>query len=317
MTRRLASVTLALGLCLAAQSAHADALLRSRVIVEGESVTLGDLFDNIGDKGEKVVLRAPAPGARVTLDSEWLHRVATANGIGWHSQDLFAQAVVERAAQTVGRDQLTALLQTALAAKGAPEESLIETEGRPLAMLVPANSAAQIAVRDLFYDRDSGRFTASIAAIDQGRDVARLPVAGKLVPCAMVPVAAHPIARGDMIGASDLRLQKMRQEEVRPAMITDEGALVGMTAKLNLRAGVAIGVADIQKPMAVTRGATVTMVLVQGGMLLTAQGRALDQGALGDVIRLSNTKTNLTVEGTIDGTNHVRVTLNGAIALAK
>lgn len=318
MFRRLASFTVIIGVCLAAQAARADALLRNRVVVEGDMVTLADLFDNVGEKGQKVVLRAPAPGGRVTLDNEWLHRVAASNGIAWHPQDLFAEAIVERAAQTIGREQLTALLMGALGERGAPEDSLIETEGsRPLALMVPLNGSAQIAIRDLYYDRDSGRFTATIAAKDQERDITRLAVAGKLVPCAMIPVPTHPIARGDMIGAADLRLVKMRQEEVRPSMIGDEGALIGMTAKQNLRQGAPIGVADIQKPLAVTRGAMVTMVLSQGGMLLTAQGRALDQGSLGEVVRLSNVKTNLTVEGTIDGTNHVRVTLNGALALAK
>jgi flagella basal body P-ring formation protein FlgA len=83
-----------------------------------------------------------------------------------------------------------------------------------------------------------------------------------------------------------------------------------------LRANLPVPEGDLQRPLAVTRGAMVTLVLNYSGMALTAQGRSMDQGSLGDTIRVTNTHSNMTVEGVIDGTNRVRVSLTGPVALA-
>jgi flagella basal body P-ring formation protein FlgA len=126
----------------------------------------------------------------------------------------------------------------------------------------------------------------------------------------------HAIARGDTVTAEDLTTLKVREDLLRPATITDPGAIVGMAAKVALRANQPVGNADLQKPLAVSRGALVTLVLNSHGMALTALGRAMDQGSLGDTVRVTNTHSNLTVEGVIDGTNRVRVMLNGPVAMA-
>ena len=141
-------------------------------------------------------------------------------------------------------------------------------------------------------------------------------VAGKLYPTIEVPVLTRVIARGDTVLAQDIAMVRMRQDQLRPALITDPGAIVGMAAKVALRANQPIANGDLQKPLAVARGAMVTLVLNYHGMALTAQGRAIDQGSLGDTVRVTNTHSNMTVEGVIDGTNRVRVSLTGPVALA-
>lgn len=314
MTRRLA--VLALFLLTAASPVAAEVLLRPRVIVEGNMVTLGDLFDNVGEKAGIPVMRAPAPGQRINVDNDWLAHVALINALTWHPRGLFEDAVIERAGVTISHDQIMASVHSALQAKGAPADSLIETDDHNGQMVVPVGIAAQIQVRDLFYDRDAKRFSASVAVTDQGRDAARMMVSGHLVPTVQLPILVRNVNRGDLVEAADIGWLRMREAEVRATMVTDIGQIVGMTAKQTLRTGQPLAITDLQKPLAVTRGALVTMVLAHGGMTLSAQGRAMDQGSLGEVIRVTNTHSNLTVEATIDGTNHVRVSLTGNVALA-
>jgi flagella basal body P-ring formation protein FlgA len=178
-------------------------------------------------------------------------------------------------------------------------------------MVVATNAVADISVRDLFYDRAGKRFSATIAAGDS-----RLPVAGHLFTTVEVPVLNHAIGRGETLSAEDITMTHLREDQLRPSQITDPGAIVGMAAKVALRANQPIANGDLQKPLAVARGAMVTLVLNYHGMALTAQGRAVDQGSLGDTVRVTNTHSNMTVEGVIDGTNRVRVSLTGPIALA-
>ncbi len=51
----------------------------------------------------------------------------------------------------------------------------------------------------------------------------------------------------------------------------------------------------------------VTMTLETGQMQLTAQGRALDNGAAGDVVRIMNTSSNQVIEGVVQGLRTVSV----------
>jgi flagella basal body P-ring formation protein FlgA len=305
--------------CVLPQPATADALLHTRVVVESDSVTLGDLFDNAGERANQVVLHAPAPGSRVTLDSDWLQHVALVNGLSWHPRGLFEDAVVERAGETIGNEQILAALQDALRRQGAPEDCAIETDGHPPHLVVAAGLGATIEIRDLFYDATARRFTASLVVASGaggGRDLTRLALSGRVFATVLVPVLSHPMGRGEVVRTRDLTWQKLRPEQLRPMVLTDADQLVGQVARQTLRAGMPLTEGDLQKPLAVNRGAMVTMVLSYGGMALTAQGRALDQGSLGDVIRVTNEHSNLTVEGTIIGPNQLRVSLNGTIAFA-
>lgn len=313
MIKRFVLSLLVLGAALsgAAPAAAAGALLRAHVLVDGPMVTLGDLFDNVGDKANVQVLRAPPPGTHITVDTDWLTHVALVNDVSWKPRDLFDEAVIERTGLTIGRDQITTKVLSALEERGAPADSTVELESRTQQMVVATDQSAQLAVRDLFYDRAANRFSATLVAGDS-----RLMVAGRLFPTVEVPVLNHAIGRGDVVAAQDITMVRLRQDQLRPAIVTDPGAIVGMAAKVALRANLPVTEADLQHPLAVTRGALVTLTLNYRGMALTAQGRAVDQGSLGDTVRVTNTHSNLTVEGVIDGTNQVRVSLTGPVALA-
>ena len=313
MIKRLAlATTILIGtLTAAAPAAAAGALLRNHVLVDGPMVTLGDLFDNAGERANVQILRSPPPGQHITVDTDWLTHVALVNGVSWKPRDLFDEADIERIGQVIGRDQIAANLQAALVQRGAPADFTIELESRNQQMVVATDAAANISVRDLFYDRAGKRFSATIAAGDS-----RLPVSGRLYTTVEVPVLNHAVGRGETVIAEDITMLHLREDQLRPAVLTDPGAIVGMAAKIALRANQPLANGDLQKPLAVARGAMVTLVLNYHGMALTAQGRAIDQGSLGDTVRVTNTHSNMTVEGMIDGTNRVRVSLSGPVALA-
>ncbi|MAJ65569.1 MAG: hypothetical protein CBB62_15160 [Micavibrio sp. TMED2] len=64
---------------------RADAAeIRQRVVVEGDQVTLGDLFDGIStEQLEQKVSPAPAPGRRAVFDYRTLGRLARAYRVSW------------------------------------------------------------------------------------------------------------------------------------------------------------------------------------------------------------------------------------------
>ncbi len=314
MTRLL--LPLALAFSLVAPSAYAGALLRPNVVVDGEVVKLGDLFDNVGAKADVAIARSPAPGRRATLDADWLQRVANMNGVDWHAQNVFEQAVVERSGVAVTHDQIEAELLSALAGQGVAEGSQIELANRATQIIIPVGAPLQIGVRDLFYDSRYKRFTATVEVPANSPSATRVRVTGRVFQTVDVPVLIRQVNRGDVINARDITWTKMREDAIRRDVVTDSSQLLGMTPRQLVRGGQMISTSDLQKPIAVARGALVTMVLRHGAMSLSAQGHAVEQGSVGDIIRVTNSHSNLTVEGKIEGTNMVSVSLNGTAALA-
>jgi flagella basal body P-ring formation protein FlgA len=69
---------------------------------------------------------------------------------------------------------------------------------------------------------------------------------------------------------------------------------------------------DLQMPVLVAKGKLVTLTLKNRHMLITAQGRALENGAKGDVIRVTNTRSRQTVQGVVIAPNQVSMQLSNA-----
>ena len=62
----------------------------------------------------------------------------------------------------------------------------------------------------------------------------------------------------------------------------------GMEARRMLRAGEAVRADDVRRPIVVTKGQTVTMTFEAPGVQLTAMGRAMSEGGVGDTVTVQN-----------------------------
>jgi flagellar basal body P-ring formation protein FlgA len=90
--------------------------------------------------------------------------------------------------------------------------------------------------------------------------------------------------------------------------------VLGRTPRRPLQAGHPIRQADIGAFTLVQRNETVTMILRTRTMTLTAQGKALEDGAEGQTIRVQNPKGNRAVEGRVTGPGEVTVVVGGLSA---
>ncbi|HEY1722780.1 MAG TPA: flagellar basal body P-ring formation chaperone FlgA [Magnetospirillaceae bacterium] len=304
--------------------AWADAILRPAAVVTGDNIRLGDLFDGVGDKANTFVARAPAPGHKAIVDADWLHRVATLNGIDWSTDDPFLEIVIDRPGMTIGHERIQQEIAAALAEKGVSADEQIDIANHDLSLVIPADAPATVAVRDLIYDETTKHFSAIIEAPADSQTPSRVSVAGIVRVMIDVPTIAHPIGRDDVIATRDLTFARMRKDAVRRDAVLDVDQIIGMSPRGTLRTGQTITLADLQKPVSVARGALITIELKSGGMLLTVQGRANEAGAIGDVIKVTNTRSNLIVPARVEGPNLVSVGVgvtpvpatNGGLAMA-
>jgi len=183
----------------------------------------------------------------------------------------------------------------------------IDFSSRSIRLYVPANRPATVGIESLSYDPSTGRFVATVAAPAGDPAAHRQRVTGRVHSLIPVPVLAKKMFRGEVIRGHHLEWKKIRKTSIRRQTITESEQLIGMAAKRLISADTPIRLAQIRRPLLVTKGGLVTIRLRYANMSLTAQGRSLDEGSLGDIVRIANSQSKNIVEARVTGTNRVRV----------
>ncbi|MFP4519483.1 MAG: flagellar basal body P-ring formation chaperone FlgA [Oceanicaulis sp.] len=295
--------------CAAALAAPAFAeeartvVLKERLVSEDAVVTLSDLFENTGSAGEAVLARAAAPGEQVSLDPAFVQREAARHGLSWANAGGAPRVTVARAARTVSSDALAAIIEeTLFMESGETHEVMLSAAAPVLAAPVDAVGAPRLASLD--HDPRSGLFRAEIAAWPDGP--VRM-VSGRAVPVVDLPVLARPLARGEVLGEADLTWTRLPADRVRSDMLSDLSKMVGQAARRPLRDGAPLRAMDLQAPVVIARGETVSLVYRSGPLVLTARARALQDAAEGETTRFVNLQSNRTIEAVADASGRARV----------
>jgi flagella basal body P-ring formation protein FlgA len=292
------------------------AQLRPAVMIEGDVIHLGDIWENLGTKGDTALANAPQPGKRIVLETRWLAAVAHAYGIDWRPASTFERTVVERAGRTLDVRAVERELREALVLEGAPQGAGIEIANRTaLSLPLPITTDPTVGIRDLVYDARMNRFTATIEVPAGAPGATRLKVSGSIYSSIRLPVLARPLGRGDVISERDIEWIEVRDQLAQRDVITNPRHLIGLEPRQALRAGAPVRTADLQKPVSVAKNSAVTMVVRTAFMTLTAQGRAVENGSLGDVIRVTNLQSKQVVDARVDGPGQVSVIPAGQRAL--
>ena len=124
----------------------------------------------------------------------------------------------------------------------------------------------------------------------------------------MLPVPTVTIYPGDTIKESMLRLQAYSQTyRARSAVIDAPLAMVGRVARRMLLPGEPVPVNAVDDPRLVSRGAPTQMIFEENGLLITTVGAPMQNGGLGETIRVRNTDTGRIVLGTVTADGRIRI----------
>jgi flagella basal body P-ring formation protein FlgA len=294
------------------QTASAAFSLRNDVEVSDHLIRLGDLFSGAVPNPTRPVAEAPAPGESITLDANWLAAMARYAALPWQPQTRFDQVRVTRDGIAIEPGTVKIALLQALNAQGLTGDYDIDFDGDLPHLILPANTEPTVAVERLNYDPSSGRFAATIAAPAIGPAEANATITGRAYNLIDVPVLSRRVLPGDTITAADISWISMPSDRVALGVLTEVADLTGKTPRRPLRAQQPIRASDLMDAIAVTKGSLITVALQGSNMSLTVQGKALQNGAIGDTIRVVNTMSNRTLDAVVVSASRVAVTaLNG------
>jgi flagella basal body P-ring formation protein FlgA len=294
---------------LAVQAAYLPAgaaTLRPMTTLRSSIVRLSDLFDDAGPRAAQALGPGPAPGGRIVVEAPQLAAIARQFGVNWQPASTGDRAVLNRPGRPLDRDAVLAALRTALAGAGAGPDCDIDIAGfNP--PLVPFEAHVAPAVSQLDYDAASGRFTALLSLTASEMDPIDLRIGGRADAVVQVPVAAVRLSAGTVIGPADLRMARLHAGLLHGDVATAFDQAVGLEVRHQVMPGQPLMRADLAPPTLVSRGAAVLMLLESPGIALSAEGIAMEPGALGAQIHVLNRASRAVVAAEVVGPARVRV----------
>jgi flagella basal body P-ring formation protein FlgA len=134
--------------------------------------------------------------------------------------------------------------------------------------------------------------------------LAALLVQGAIVPAVAedrtIPTPSQVIYPGDIIREGLLTdVSVYDVPAVDGSLVESRADLVGKVAKRTLLPGRAIVALAVENPRAVANGAQVTLIYRDGGLSIVTTALALEAGGVGDMIKVRNPDSGLTISGTI------------------
>ncbi|WP_416877218.1 flagellar basal body P-ring formation chaperone FlgA [Litorimonas sp.] len=117
--------------------------------------------------------------------------------------------------------------------------------------------------------------------------------------------ANSTLSRGTMISSGDISVDVDGAEASQDVL----DQYVGKELIRTIYTGTEIRERDVQEPVLVKRNSPVTMIYRVGRLEISTNGRALSEGAMGEIVRVMNMDSRQAVEG--------RVTALGVVEMAK
>lgn len=136
---------------------------------------------------------------------------------------------------------------------------------------------------------------------------AQQPVTQGEIPTTTIPVLTSSVAKGTAITADMLTQQAVPTSQVFASTITAPQALVGQQTTRALMAGQPINRLHVRAVPLVARESAVTVLYERGSVTLTGRADALEDGQLGQSIRVRNPASRTTLVATVSGPGTVTV----------
>ena len=300
---------LVLSLFLVFSSLHqANAMgLKQNVILKDSFIKLGDIFYDLPANQDKILGTAPRPGSELVLNASTLLRVARALDLPWRPTSSADYVVLRRAATLLEHGLIEKTLKKKITEEGFSGNFQLAFDQGKMEIILPEDQPAKFDILKLNVDFKADRFQADIAAPSKDNPIQTSSITGSIERLVEVPVLKEALRNGAVLSIRDIDFVDMPEYKINHDVILDAEDLVGMTPRRMIMATKPITERDIEAPMLVQRGQTVTMVFESGSLFLTAQGRALQNGAKGDLIRVVNDNSSRTVTAMIAGDQEVRV----------
>jgi flagella basal body P-ring formation protein FlgA len=220
------------------------------------------------------------------------------------------EVVVTRLSRPISRKDIIDRIAQAFAGQygfGDAENLSVTLDRDVRTMNVEANVTADLSVTHMNVDPRTGRFDISFE-LPGSVAARRLPLrfTGSVAETVEAATLIRTVRPGETLKASDVSMERRPKSEVGNELMTAAQA-VGLAARQTMRAGQVLRPGDLMRPQVVQRNESVTLTYTVPGIVLTVRGKALEAGAVDDVVSVLNIQSNRTIQATVTGPGRVAV----------
>lgn len=153
--------------------------------------------------------------------------------------------------------------------------------------------------------RRSGNTSVGIRCTDHKPWKLYVPVSIKLI--GRVFASANYLPRGTVIQATDLKRVEYDLARLQQGYFSTADKIIGKVLKQAVPGGGIITPAHLSRPRLVRRGESVIIMAKASGIEIRMKGKALTDGAAGELVRVKNIKSQRIIEGTVEHDGIIRV----------
>jgi flagellar basal body P-ring formation protein FlgA len=149
--------------------------------------------------------------------------------------------------------------------------------------------------------------------LSENKTISVIPVSGRYEIMQNIPVLRQHTSNRDVIEPGDIDYKLFPERSLPKGTITNENQLIGLSPRGTVSAGRPLRSTELAKPIAIKKGAAISMRYSTANMTIQSIGQALENGSIGDMIRIKNTDSERAVTGRVVNNNMVE--LNPASSL--
>lgn len=310
MTRLLASLFVLL-FCTSAMASSENVALSGKTLIDGDVVTVGDLFLNTGSHAGYVLAPAPKAGDKLVLTKADFERVAQAFRLDWKAPASMPSVALERNASLVTIEAITKALNESDLKNQIKDDAKFTLNNIFEPVAVHGKDKLELVIKDENFDPEHEVFSATLQIMNKAGLVKEVALQGIATPIVAVPVLRYPLAAGSVISANDLVEVDYPKNQIRSDLVLFKSELVGMTVRRGTQANTVISRSDVSPPVMVKRNELVTVTYTSGAIQLSTKARALSAGTRGDIINFINVTSKKPFEAKVTGPQQAEVNLDG------
>lgn len=225
-----------------------------------------------------------------------------------------ASVTVRTQSQVVSKEKAAALLRPQVVeAVRYPEEAVdFGLTLWPTLTLLPGevSLSARLGRSRLDLGIQSGLLVFPVEVFLDGVRVTSVTARASLVVKDMVAVTTRDLPRQHVIGPDDVRLVEKPLAGLPADAVRDTAKAIGLRTTKAVKSGLVLNAQELEALPAVAARQSVSIMIQVGAVTVTAQGEALEDGLLGQTIRVQNLESKKIILARVSAPGQVLVTLS-------
>jgi flagella basal body P-ring formation protein FlgA len=304
--------------CGPAMASGLQVLIKDRVTIQRDNVTLGDIAsfapmndERVAELSGIVVASAPLPGRDLTLSSRFL--IYRLSSVMEGDPDLRFKIpenlLVHRAGHPVNAKEMIGIFKQYVFAHSPWSRRDIEFDrvNAPDCVMLPRGRITW-KVKDLSDGDFVGDTSLVISFSVDGRLCRKVSVSGRVLVSRKVITTAREVRRGQTIRRQDLVQVTRLCGVLRTNDFSAVKQIVGKRATRTIRAGQVITRRMVETPPVVRKGDQVIIKAENKSLEITTLGRVLEDAHTGEQVKVINMSSGKEIFATVVAPGQVRVT---------